>query len=81
MKIKGVKKAIKLKRVTRTVAAGRSATLRLKPKGAKAASAAAFNRIKRAVRQGKRVTATLFVRVREPGGRPGTVRRVIRLAL
>ena len=79
VKIKGVKTAIKLKRVTRTVAAGRSATLKLKPKGAKTVSAAAFNRIKRAVRQGKRVTATISVKLVDANGHARTVKRTVKL--
>ena len=79
VKIKGAKKAIKLKRVTRTVAAGRSATLKLKPKGTKTASVAAFNRIKRAVRQGKRVTATISIKLVDANGHARTVKRVLKL--
>jgi hypothetical protein len=79
VRIRGVKKAIKLKRVTRTVAAGRSATLKLKPKGAKTVSVAAFNRIKRAVRRGKRVTATISVKLVDANGHARTVKRVVKL--
>jgi hypothetical protein len=79
VRIKGVKRAIKLNRVTRTVAAGGSATLKLRPKGAKRVSAAAFNRIKRAVKHGRLVTATIRVRLDDGRGTVHTVKRVVKL--
>jgi len=79
VRIKGVKKAIKLSRVTKTVAAGQSATLKLKPKGAKRVSASKFNKIKRAVEQGMRVTATIQVKLVDAHGTTRTVKRTVRL--
>jgi hypothetical protein len=79
VKIKGVRKAIKLNRVTKTVAAGTSKTLKLKPKGTKRVSTAAFSRIKRAVRQGKKVTATIQVKLVGTGGNVRTVKRTVKL--
>ena len=79
VRIKGVKRAIKLNRVTRTVAAGGSATLKLRPKGTARVSAAAFNRTKRAVKQGKPVTATIRVRLDDGRGTVRTVKRLVNL--
>ena len=79
VKIKGVKKTIRLNRVQRTVAAGRSATLKLKPKGAKRVSAAAFARIKRAVKQGKQVTATIRVTLVDGAGHSRKVKWTVKL--
>ena len=54
MRIKGVKQAVKLTSATATLAAGQSATLKLRPKGAKKAARAAFLKIRRATRKGAR---------------------------
>ena len=75
VRIKGVKKAIKLKRVVKTLAAGQTATLKLKPQGGRKALA----RIKRAIRRGKKVTATIRVKLVDATGHTRTVKRTLRL--
>ncbi len=79
VKIKGVKKAIKLTSATATIAAGQSATLRLKPNGARKAAEAAVKKIKNAARKGKKVTATITVRIVDPAGNTRRVKRTVRL--
>ena len=79
VKIKGVKKAIKLTSATATIAAGQSATLKLKPKGARKAVKAAFKKIKKAARKGKKVTATITVKIVDAAGNTRTVKRTVKL--
>lgn len=79
VKIKGVKKTIKLTSTTVKVAAGQSLTLKLKPKGSRKAVAAAVKRIRTAVRSGKKVTATITLKIVDAAGRKRTVRRIVRL--
>ena len=79
VKIKGVKKAIKLTTTTVRVAAGQSLTLKLKPKGSKKAAAAAFKKIKAAVKKGKQVTATITLKIVDAAGNKRTVKRTVKL--
>ena len=79
VKIKGVKKAIKLTTTTVRVAAGHSLTLKLKPKGSKKAVKAAFKKIKAAVKKGKRVTATITLKIVDAAGNTRTVKRTVKL--
>lgn len=79
VKIKGVKKAIKLTSATATVAAGQSVTLKLKPKGADKAASAAFKKIKTAAKKGKKVTATITVKIVDAAGNTRYVKRMVKL--
>jgi hypothetical protein len=79
VKIRNVRKAIRLTRATARIAAGRSKTLRLKPWGAKKPAAASFNRIKTAVTKGRKVTATITVRIVDAAGNARTLRRTVKL--
>ena len=80
VRIKGVRKAIKLRRATATIAAGQSATLKLKPKGAKRAVKAALKKINKAAANGKRVRAAITVRIVDVAGNTRLVKRTVRLA-
>ena len=71
VKIKGVLKTIKLTRATATIAAGRSATLKLRPQGGRKA----YDRIRTAVRKGTKVTATITVKIVDVAGHTRTVKR------
>jgi hypothetical protein len=79
VKIKGVKKAVKLTSATATVVAGQSATLELKPKGAKKASNAAFMKIKKATKNGVEVSATITVTIVDAAGNTRDVTRTVKL--
>ena len=79
VKIKGVKKAIKLTSKTATIAAGRSATLKVKPKGARKAVTAAFKKIRNAVKKRKKVTATISVKIVDVAGNTRNVKRTVKL--
>ena len=79
VKIQGVAKAIKLTSQKLTIGAGRSATLKLKPKGTKAVARAAFARIKKAVMEGKKVTATITIRIVDMAGHARVVKRTLKL--
>ena len=79
VKIQGVRKAIRLTTVTQTVAAGQTLTLKLKPKGTRRAVKAAFKKIKTAVRRGRKVTATITVKIVDAAGHARTVKRTVRL--
>jgi hypothetical protein len=79
VKIKGVKKAIRLTNATATIAAGQSKTLKLRPKGTKQAVTAAFKKIKTATRNGKKVTATITVKVIDDAGNAREVKRTVKL--
>lgn len=79
MKIAGVRKAIKLKTSTTNVPAGKALTLKLKPKGNKKAATAAFKKIKAAVKKGKKVTATITLKIVDAAGNRRTVKRTVKL--
>jgi hypothetical protein len=79
VRIKGVTRAIRLTTARATVAVGRSSTLKLKPKGTRTAARAAFAKILKAVRSGKRVTATISVRIVDAAGNTRTVKRTVKL--
>jgi hypothetical protein len=79
VKIKGVKKAIKLAGKTVKLAAGRTLTLKLKPAGSKKVVNAALKRIKTAVRNGKKVTATITLKIVDAAGNKRTVKRTVKL--
>ena len=79
VKIRGRARAIALTRAAAMLAAGRSATLRLKPRGARTAARAAFLTIKAATAVGRRVTATITVRLVDAAGHTREVRRTVRL--
>lgn len=79
VKIKGVKKAIQLTSATVRIAAGRTLTLKLKPKGTKKAAKAAFKKIKAAVRKGKKVTATITVKIVDAAGNTRRFKRTVKL--
>jgi hypothetical protein len=77
--ITGVTKAIGLTRATAAIAAGHSAILRLRPKGASKAARAAVTRIVTAARKGKKVTATITVRIVDGAGNVRDVKRTVKL--
>lgn len=79
VRIKGFRKAIKLTTATATVAAGRSLTLRLQPRGGRKAAKAAFRKIKRAVDKRKKVTAAITLRIVDAAGNARTVKRTVKL--
>jgi len=79
VKIKGVKKAIKLAGKTVKLAAGKSLMLKLKPAGSKKVAGAALKRIKTAVRKGKKVTATITLKIVDRAGNKRTVKRTVKL--
>jgi hypothetical protein len=79
VRIQGVAKAIRLTSPKMTIGAGRSATLKLKPKGTKSVARAAFKRIKKAVMAGKKVTATITIRVVDTAGHVRVVKRTVKL--
>jgi hypothetical protein len=79
VKIKGVKKAIKLTTATATLVGGQSATLTLKPKGAKKAARAAVLKIKNATTNGATVTATITVKLVDAAGNTRQVTRTVKL--
>ncbi len=64
---------------TATIAAGRSATLKVKPKGARKAATAAFKKIKNAVKKRKKVTATISVKIVDVAGNTRNVKRTVKL--
>ena len=65
--------------MTAAIAAGQSATLKIKPKGSRKAATAAFNRSARAARNGKKVTATITVTLVDAAGNVRGVKRTVRL--
>ena len=79
VKIKGAKKAIKLTTKTVTVRAGQTLTLKLKPKGTKKAVKAALKTIKAAVKKGKKVTATITLKIVDAAGHTRNATRTVKL--
>ncbi len=79
VKIAGVKQAIKLTRATATIAAGRSATLKLRPSGGGKAIGAARGRVSRAAKRGRTVTATITVTISDVAGHTRAVKRSVKL--
>jgi hypothetical protein len=79
VKIKGVKKTIKLATRTVTIAAGKSVMVKLKPKGTKKVAKAASKKIKNAIKAGKKVTASIKMKIVDSAGNKKTVKRTVRL--
>jgi hypothetical protein len=79
VRIQGVRKAIKLTSATVRIAAGHSLTLKLKPKGSSKVAKAAVKLIKDAVEKGKRVTATITVKIVGASGHTRHVTRTVKL--
>ena len=79
VRIKGVRKAIRLTRAIAALAAGQSLRLKLKPKGTRRAAMAAYKKIRLAVTTGKKVTATIAVRIVDAAGNARSVKRTVRL--
>jgi hypothetical protein len=79
VRITGSKKAIKLSLTTTAVAAGHSATLKLKPMGTTMAAQAAFASIKAAIAMGTVVTATITVKIVDSAGNARDVTRTVTL--
>ena len=79
VRIKGVRRAIVLTSRTATIPSGQTLTLKIKPKGSKRVAAAALRRIRLAIRRGKKVTATITVRLVDAAGETRTVKRTVRL--
>jgi hypothetical protein len=79
VRINGVRTAIKLTSATATIAPGRSATLKLKPQGAKKTVEAAVKKIKNAVERGHRVIATITIKIVDAAGNTRDVKRTVKL--
>jgi hypothetical protein len=79
VKIKGARKAIKLTTKTMTVRAGQTLTLKLTPKGTKKAVKAALKAIKTAIKRGKKVTATIALRIVDAAGHTRNATRTVKL--
>ncbi|MBF6620137.1 MAG: DUF3494 domain-containing protein [Patulibacter sp.] len=79
VKIKGVKRAIKLRTVTAKIAAGKSRTVKLRPRGSSKAQRSAFRKIRSAVRGRKRVAATITIKLVDAAGNIRTTKRTVRL--
>jgi Bacterial Ig-like domain len=79
VRIDGVKPSIRLTTASIAIDAGRSATLKLRPKGSNRAVASTFRTIRAATRRHRKVTATITVRLVDAGGRAGTVTRTVKL--
>jgi hypothetical protein len=79
VKIKGAKKAIKLITKTVTVHAGQTLTLKLTPKGTKKAVKAALKTIKTAIKRGKKVTATITLKIVDAAGHTRNATRTVKL--
>ncbi len=79
VKIKGVKRAIKLTTKTVTIAAGKSTTLKLKPRGTKQASRAASKKIRKAIKKGTKVTATIRLKIVDAAGNRRNIKRIVKL--
>ncbi len=79
VKITGVKKTIKLTSTTARLRAGQSFVLKLKPAGGRKAAAAALKKIKTAVRRGKKVTATIRLKIVDSAGNTGRATRTVKL--
>ncbi|HEY4098872.1 MAG TPA: ice-binding family protein [Baekduia sp.] len=77
--IKGVKATIKLTTTTTKLAAGHSATLKLKPNGTKKSAKAAFAKLKAATKAHKSVTATITITITDATGRLRTLKRTVKL--
>ncbi|MDP1847761.1 MAG: ice-binding family protein [Solirubrobacteraceae bacterium] len=79
VKIAGVRKVIRLTTKTTRVPAGKTLTLKLKPRGSKAVAAAASRKIKAALKKGKKVTATITLKISDAAGARRTVKRTVKL--
>jgi VCBS repeat-containing protein len=79
VRIAGVKKAITLATSTARVAAGRAGKLHLRPKGTSRVAKAASKTLVVAVRRGRKVTATVAVKLVDAAGHTRTVTRTVRL--
>jgi hypothetical protein len=79
VRIAGVRKAIKLRTTTTKVPAGKTLTLKLKPMGTTKVATAAFKKIKTAVNKGKKVTATITLKIVDAAGNRRTVKRTVKL--
>jgi hypothetical protein len=77
--IKGVKKAIRLTTVTTALAAGQSTSLKLVPNGTRKTARAALRKVKSALRAGKKVTATIRVKIVDAAGNVRAVTRTVTL--
>jgi hypothetical protein len=79
VKITGVRKAISLTTRTRSLAAGRSTTLTLTPKGARKAGTATLAKLEAAVRAGKKVSATVTLTIADTAGNTRVAERKVQL--
>jgi hypothetical protein len=79
VRIQGVAKAITLTRTTASVEAGRTTTLRIRPKGSTAAAAAVLKRVRAAIRRGRDVTARITVEITDDAGTVQVARRTVKL--
>ena len=74
VRIKGVKRAFRLTTATAKIAAGKTVTLKLKPR-----TKAALKRIKQAVAQGRKATARITVKLVDKAGNTRSVKRTVKL--
>jgi hypothetical protein len=79
VKIAGIARAITLTTVTTALRAGGSATLKIIPKGNKRAAKAAFTKLKTVARTGKKVIATITIKVADSAGHTRVVTRRVTL--
>jgi Ice-binding-like/Bacterial Ig-like domain len=79
VKIGGIAHAITLTTATTALHAGRSATLSLIPKGTNEAANAAVTRLKAIARTGKKVIATITIKIADAAGHTRTITRTVTL--
>jgi hypothetical protein len=77
LRIAGRKPAIRLTTAKATIAAGKSATLKVGVAGSSRTVRAAFRRLRTAVRSGKRVTATITIALVDAAGHVRTTKRTV----
>ncbi len=79
VKIAGIARPIRLTTVTTAIRAGRRASLKIIPTGSRRAVKAAFTKLRASVRTGKKVIATITIRIADPAGHTRVVTRTVTL--
>jgi hypothetical protein len=79
VKIAGRARGITLTTATTTLHAGRSATLRLAPKGNEKAAEAASARLATVARTGKKIRATITITIVDTDGHTRAIKRTVTL--
>ena len=79
VKIAGIARAITLSTATTALGAGRSATLNLIPKGNRNAAKAAVTRLRSAARTGRKVIATITIKLADAAGHTRVITRTVTL--